>query len=121
MTEINPEDALIIGTLLLRYGGQCFFFFQAEDGIRYLTVTGVQTCALPICRLRRRSDRRWRRDSSCCVRLAGRDRERRSPLVPSVCVPPRRLSPRALVAAPGPLPRGRVCARCGCRARPRAA
>src|SRR5256886_6103687 len=26
-----------------------FFFFQAEDGIRDLTVTGVQTCALPIC------------------------------------------------------------------------
>src|SRR6266542_4465675 len=24
------------------------FFFQAEDGIRYATVTGVQTCALPI-------------------------------------------------------------------------
>src|SRR2546430_12650490 len=24
------------------------FLFQAEDGIRYLTVTGVQTCALPI-------------------------------------------------------------------------
>src|SRR5688572_15508820 len=24
------------------------FFFQAEDGIRSLTVTGVQTCALPI-------------------------------------------------------------------------
>src|SRR5215204_6652610 len=36
-----------------------FFFFQAEDGIRDLCVTGVQTCALPIwsgrhggCRLR---------------------------------------------------------------------
>src|SRR5256886_13388100 len=29
----------------------CFFFFQAEDGIRDLTVTGVQTCALPICSL----------------------------------------------------------------------
>src|SRR5256886_16024854 len=38
-------------------GGKCFkrksvcvrfFFFQAEDGIRDLTVTGVQTCALPI-------------------------------------------------------------------------
>src|SRR2546430_6874051 len=29
-----------------------FFFFQAEDGIRDLTVTGVQTCALPISRLR---------------------------------------------------------------------
>src|SRR2546430_4739989 len=26
-----------------------FFFFQAEDGIGDLTVTGVQTCALPIC------------------------------------------------------------------------
>src|SRR3712207_9351423 len=25
-----------------------FFFFQAEDGIRYIGVTGVQTCALPI-------------------------------------------------------------------------
>src|SRR5688572_31216766 len=43
------------------------FFFQAEDGIRDLTVTGVQTCALPIsdngchdlgrCRDR---DHRWR-------------------------------------------------------------
>src|SRR5256886_13711835 len=27
---------------------RCVFFFQAEDGIRDLTVTGVQTCALPI-------------------------------------------------------------------------
>src|SRR6266498_3368752 len=27
-----------------------FFFFQAEDGIRDADVTGVQTCALPICR-----------------------------------------------------------------------
>src|SRR2546430_17724541 len=31
----------------LRYHG-FVFFFQAEDGIRDLTVTGVQTCALPI-------------------------------------------------------------------------
>src|SRR5205085_4488532 len=29
------------------------FFFQAEDGIRYLTVTGVQTYALPISDLQR--------------------------------------------------------------------
>src|SRR3712207_6098988 len=29
-----------------------FFFFQAEDGIRDIGVTGVQTCALPICGLR---------------------------------------------------------------------
>src|SRR5262249_59875447 len=26
----------------------CIFFFQAEDGIRDWSVTGVQTCALPI-------------------------------------------------------------------------
>src|SRR5437016_9390209 len=26
----------------------CYFFFQAEDGIRDWSVTGVQTCALPI-------------------------------------------------------------------------
>src|SRR6266516_8122850 len=30
----------------------CFFFFQAEDGIRDRTVTGVQTCALPISAVR---------------------------------------------------------------------
>src|SRR2546426_3481763 len=29
-----------------------FFFFQAEDGIRDYKVTGVQTCALPICVVR---------------------------------------------------------------------
>src|SRR2546430_493599 len=32
----------------LRRGLAIVFFFQAEDGIRDLTVTGVQTCALPI-------------------------------------------------------------------------
>src|SRR6266536_3216829 len=30
-----------------------FFFFQAEDGIRYPLVTGVQTCALPILSIER--------------------------------------------------------------------
>src|SRR5690606_39648467 len=30
------------------------FFFQAEDGIRDFHVTGVQTCALPICNVRAR-------------------------------------------------------------------
>src|SRR2546422_11351822 len=29
-------------------GAGVFFFFQAEDGIRDVAVTGVQTCALPI-------------------------------------------------------------------------
>src|SRR5688572_32731820 len=55
-----------------------FFFFQAEDGIRDLTVTGVQTCALPISETQRviahaRGDRREekveRRQSS--IRPAG--------------------------------------------------
>src|SRR2546430_8176369 len=40
---------------LITYGWICqdrefLFFFQAGDGIRCLTVTGVQTCALPIFR-----------------------------------------------------------------------
>src|SRR5256885_16927169 len=33
---------------MTRSGTTRFFFFQAEDGIRYYKVTGVQTCALPI-------------------------------------------------------------------------
>src|SRR6266496_5461400 len=37
-----------------------FFFFQAEDGIRDLYVTGVQTCALPISP--------WTRTWSSCAR-----------------------------------------------------
>src|SRR2546430_8713924 len=36
--------AVVVGMV----SGMVFFFFQAEDGIRDLTVTGVQTCALPI-------------------------------------------------------------------------
>src|SRR5688572_32211037 len=40
--EVRYEDDV---ALLLEL---FFFFFQAEDGIRDLTVTGVQTCALPI-------------------------------------------------------------------------
>src|SRR5204863_5585671 len=42
-----------------------FFFFQAEDGIRDLYVTGVQTCALPICpRISRRGWRRTAKEGS---------------------------------------------------------
>src|SRR2546430_11390954 len=37
-TESSDADGVLV----------CLFFFQAEDGIRDLTVTGVQTCALPI-------------------------------------------------------------------------
>src|SRR2546430_13587858 len=44
-----------------------FFFFQAEDGIRDLTVTGVQTCALPISASAapRPTITRWTRCSAC--------------------------------------------------------
>src|SRR2546430_14609574 len=47
-----------------------FFFFQAEDGIRDLTVTGVQTCALPISHAAaRRADRRRRARGAAGTRL----------------------------------------------------
>src|SRR6266436_9080410 len=36
-------------SIVIYFGVRCFFFFfQAEDGIRDVAVTGVQTCALPI-------------------------------------------------------------------------
>src|SRR5437763_15304241 len=52
-----------------------FFFFQAEDGIRDTSVTGVQTCALPIlCRggRRGRADGRPRRAQAPAGRARGR-------------------------------------------------
>src|SRR2546430_10796116 len=51
--HIDPHK---IGVLGFSAGGHlsAVFFFQAEDGIRDLTVTGVQTCALPIFRIQRR-------------------------------------------------------------------
>src|SRR2546430_6172401 len=65
-----------------------FFLFQAEDGIRYVTVTGVQTCALPISHRRGRdgsAPRAARRESAAAggARVEagarpclGRDRDR---------------------------------------------
>src|SRR3989449_5776500 len=44
---LNPSCPLCIQTLAL-FMFVSFFFFQAEDGIRDVAVTGVQTCALPI-------------------------------------------------------------------------
>src|SRR2546430_10312722 len=41
-------EAMVMGCTRLCDVELLFFFFQAEDGIRDLTVTGVQTCALPI-------------------------------------------------------------------------
>src|SRR5207248_4357180 len=40
---VHPRASSVHGRI-----GFFFFFFQAEDGIRDRTVTGVQTCALPI-------------------------------------------------------------------------
>src|SRR5688572_31084661 len=64
-----------------------FFFFQAEDGIRDLTVTGVQTCALPISydpfHVRHRFERirsRQRYHSACG------NNDRRNPVAPG-CLP----------------------------------
>src|SRR2546430_5139005 len=49
-TDIAADQTARSLTQILEY--MCIdhvvFFFQAEDGIRDLTVTGVQTCALPI-------------------------------------------------------------------------
>src|SRR3712207_5243597 len=80
-----------------------FFFFQAEDGIRDIGVTGVKTCALPICRAaihrlggqgHQLPDRRLRR-----LRVAAR---------PRLCRP-RALHAEGLGQGPGPLGRG-ACA-----------
>src|SRR5206468_8989469 len=67
--------------------GACdvFFFFQAEDGIRDLIVTGVQTCALPISAAPARyttspagrRGARCRRRSGWCRSRRGRSEERR--------------------------------------------
>src|SRR5687768_18244484 len=62
-----------------------FFFFQAEDGIRDVAVTGVQTCALPI----------FTRGLAALLLLAGC-----GPATPPVAATP------PPVATPAPLPPG---------------
>src|SRR5437870_11737339 len=39
---------MLMRVYIILFNLYCFFFFQAEDGIRDGHVTGVQTCALPI-------------------------------------------------------------------------
>src|SRR2546430_17604322 len=82
-----------------------FFFFQAEDGIRDLTVTGVQTCALPIYVVRGRDAGLCRRADppadqrstqvqigrGCGVSGAGTQRLLEAPVLPAI----------ARLAAPG--------------------
>src|SRR2546429_1500140 len=57
-----------------------FFFFQAEDGIRDVAVTGVQTCALPIShgfRVRRFQCRHPEGGAGHCAAAAGLERQGR--------------------------------------------
>src|SRR5437016_8022614 len=59
----------------------CFFFFQAEDGIRDWSVTGVQTCALPI----------WHSEKplSCIARLRSVGVSEQAASVPITSILPR--------------------------------
>src|SRR5260370_20366091 len=45
--HLDLSCQLVVGLNSL-HNARFFFFFQAEDGIRDSSVTGVQTCALPI-------------------------------------------------------------------------
>src|SRR5438445_7470623 len=80
---LDDNDRLIIipnlplSVNLLSATSRAVFFFQAEDGIRGIGVTGVQTCALPIFAAssrRRRRSQRW--DSSCRRAASGGERGR---------------------------------------------
>src|SRR6266542_2055841 len=53
-----------------------FFFFQAEDGIRDSTVTGVQTCALPISRRSRSGSHRPSRVASSVLDVGRAEQDR---------------------------------------------
>src|SRR5216684_2631274 len=64
------------------------FFFQAEDGIRDVAVTGVQTCALPIWRSRSG----FREPASACC--GGETAPGRSPACARALYRPSRLYPR---------------------------
>src|SRR5258708_12349728 len=58
-----------------------FFFFQAEDGIRDDLVTGVQTCALPICQSGSAEGRRREPGCDLRVRVVHEDPSRPPPLL----------------------------------------
>src|SRR5204863_1307715 len=74
-TLIHIENTTVTSTTSLV--DRTYFFFQAEDGIRDLYVTGVQTCALPISA---ESGPRRRRQSRQAELPGGRQRARHRPL-----------------------------------------
>src|SRR2546427_7627915 len=75
------DDIIVVRTPFVHENEVSFFFFQAEDGIRDLTVTGVQTCALPISNASRlprvSSSRNLRFAFRSSSRLQDRSEERR--------------------------------------------
>src|SRR3989449_7905381 len=50
LSQVGREPRFVaLGSVKTVVQSMFFFFFQAEDGIRDVAVTGVQTCVLPIC------------------------------------------------------------------------
>src|SRR5256886_4408139 len=99
--EADNYSPLLINTLSHT---DMFFFFQAEDGIRDLTVTGVQTCALPICAARLGGRRHGSGGGAVAATppQAGRNRSARLRMVLS-----RSAVPRGAPHAPGTYRRDR--------------
>src|SRR2546427_6683188 len=91
-----------------------FFFFQAEDGIRDLTVTGVQTCALPI--LRRPPSRRFTPSGHSRTRTRWR-RSRHATRSSAVAGGKRRRLPSARLPSGAPRRRSPKIGRASCRGR----
>src|SRR2546430_5765273 len=83
---MKSRDLLLVAILFS-------FFFQAEDGIRDLTVTGVQTCALPIFDVAPPRGGRRRNPVTGAVALAARP----TAAVVSLAAP----RPRPVLSAPG--------------------
>src|SRR5712675_2306137 len=88
--SLNQDTVVKTGMFLSQQkvpgDGQQLFFFQAEDVIRGVAVTGVQTCALPISRRQPATGRGDRREdvlggersaARVAGRVGGRSEERR--------------------------------------------
>src|SRR5207245_3740024 len=71
-------SVVLFSTLFFDFFVLIFFFFQAEDGIRDATVTGVQTCALPILAPWSRNGRRTKPSVAPTSRMIAISRLRRS-------------------------------------------
>src|SRR6478752_6309808 len=92
-----------------------FFFFQAEDGIRDVAVTGVQTCALPIWGLAGPRAGRIRRGGTCHQHRDRPDRRATTAaedaLAVGVLVASAQPPPRRVVAVAGGQPGRTQCCR----------